>query len=150
MAKRRGGAHSRAMYSLTYVSSATRPFTPEELRALLTVSRTNNDRAGVTGMLLYKDGNFMQVLEGEREAVLVTKARIAADPRHRGFLVLLTGESAQRQFGSWSMAFRDLQTAGNLNLEGYDEFMNTPLTDPRFVQVPTDCQKLLMVFKRSM
>ena len=42
-----------AMYSLTYASSAIRPFTPEELRALLTVSRENNDRAGVTGMLLY-------------------------------------------------------------------------------------------------
>ena len=138
------------MYSLTYVSSAARPFTAEDLRALLTVSRTNNDRAGVTGMLLYKDGNFMQVLEGDREAVLGIKSKIVADPRHSGFMVLLTTETAQRQFGSWSMAFRDLQGAGNLSLAGYDEFLNTPLTDPRFRQVPTDCQKLLMIFKRSM
>ncbi len=139
-----------AMYSLTYASSAIRPFTPEELRALLTVSRENNDRAGVTGMLLYKDGNFMQVLEGRREAVLTVKARIAADPRHRGFLVLLSGENPQRLFGSWSMAFRDLHGAQDLSLDGYDEFVNTPLTDPRFVHEPAACQKLLMIFKRSM
>jgi hypothetical protein len=150
MAKKRGGAHSQAMYSLTYVSSATRPFTQQELRSLLVVARTRNDRSGVTGMLLYKDGNFMQVLEGARDAVLAVKARIETDPRHRGILVLLSGDSPQRQFGSWSMAFRDLHGAEGLGLAGYDEFMNTPLTDPRFVDEPSACQKLLMIFKRSM
>ncbi len=57
------------MFFLVYVSSATRPFSGEDLRALLATCRKNNAELGVTGMLLYKDGNFMQVLEGDEEAV---------------------------------------------------------------------------------
>ncbi len=57
------------MFSLTYVSSAVRPFAEDELADLLAVSRQNNARLGITGMLLYKDGNFMQVLEGEEAEV---------------------------------------------------------------------------------
>lgn len=55
--------------------------------------RTNNERAGITGMLLYKDGNFMQLLEGEKEAVLRLHKNIIVDPRHKGFLTLLQGET---------------------------------------------------------
>ena len=138
------------MHSLTYVSSAVNLFTQDDLRALLTKSRTNNDRAGITGLLLYKDGNFMQVLEGERTAVLATKARITSDPRHRGILVLLEEDTVQRSFGNWSMAFRDLQTEGSQALPGYSEFLNTPLNDPRFTREPGASRKLLRIFKDSM
>jgi len=138
------------MHSLTYVSSAVNLFTQEDLRALLAKSRLNNDRAGITGLLLYKDGNFMQVLEGDRAAVLATKAKIAADPRHRGVLVLLEEDSAQRHFGNWSMAFRDLETGGTQALPGYSDFLNTSLTDPRFKQDPNASRKLLRIFKESM
>jgi Sensors of blue-light using FAD. len=48
------------MFFLVYVSSATRPFSREDLRVLLETCRKNNAELGVTGMLLYKDGNFMQ------------------------------------------------------------------------------------------
>lgn len=44
-------------------------------------------------MLLYKDGNFMQLLEGEKEAVLRLHKNIIVDPRHKGFLTLLQGET---------------------------------------------------------
>ena len=137
------------MLSLTYVSSAVKPFSAEDLRELLQVSRRNNDAAGITGLLLYKHGNFMQVLEGEESAVLETKKRIQADPRHRGILVLLSRTSSKREFGSWSMAYRNLDTAEG-TVEGYDDFLNTPLTDARFRQDPSASQRLLHVFKRSM
>ncbi len=138
------------MYSLTYVSSAVNLFSPEDLRALLTQSRNNNERAGITGLLLYKSGNFMQVLEGERDAVLAAKARIAADARHRGILVLLQSEVAQRSFRNWSMAFRDLDAEGARATPGYDEFLNTPLNDERFVRDPSASRRLLLVFKENM
>ncbi len=57
------------MFFLVYVSSAVRPFSRVDLDDLLATSRANNARVGITGMLLYKDGNFMQVLEGDEEAV---------------------------------------------------------------------------------
>jgi hypothetical protein len=142
--------HPEAVYSLTYVSSAVRPYSPEELRVLLTAARLKNDQHGITGMLLYKDGNFMQVLEGERNAVQATRARIEVDPKHHGMLVLLSGPIEHREFGSWSMAYRDLGNPENRNVPGYDEFLNTPLNHERFVKEPAASRKLLAVFKRHM
>jgi hypothetical protein len=136
------------MYSSTYVSSATIPFSNDSLRALLLSSRTNNERAGITGMLLYKGGNFMQVLEGERGVVLETQNRIFGDVRHRGHIVLLAEAIPDRRFGKWSMGFRDLNAVQNV--PGYDDFLNTPLTDARFLEDPSACQKLLQIFKTNM
>jgi hypothetical protein len=137
------------MYSLTYVSSATRLLSQEDLRNLLSTSRLNNERLGLTGMLLYKDGNFMQVLEGEQEAVLAVQARILEDVRHKGIIVLLRGNVPHRSFRQWSMAFRNLDEPSSRGTPGYDDFLNTPLTDARFLQNPAATQKLLHVFKKS-
>ena len=138
------------MFFLVYVSSAVTPFTPSELVDLLAKSHENNGKLDISGMLLYKDGNFMQVLEGEEEPVRALYAKISGDGRHRGLLTLLEGPLTQRQFPDWSMGFRDLSAADVLAVPGYDEFLNTPLTDPRFASDPTRCQKLLTTFKKSM
>lgn len=138
------------MYRLTYVSSAVVPFTNDALRSLLVRSRSNNEREGITGMLLYKGGNFMQVLEGEREAVLETQNRIFRDVRHRGHIVLLGETVLERRFGQWSMGFRDLNANAAQNVPGYDDFLNTPLTDRRFIDDPSASQKLLQIFKANM
>jgi len=58
------------LYSLVYVSSAVTFFSSAELVTLLEKSRANNTRLGISGLLLYKDGNTMQLLEGERDIVL--------------------------------------------------------------------------------
>jgi Sensors of blue-light using FAD len=137
------------MIELVYVSSAVRPFTPEQLAALLEKSRENNARAGLTGMLLYKGGNFMQALEGEEEAVKSLHAKIAADPRHRGMITLMTRPIAERSFADWSMAFRDLASPADKDIPGYSEFLNTPLTGEEFAD-PGRCQKILLTFKRAM
>lgn len=134
------------MYSLTYVSSAVSPFTSRELRELLEISNRNNTRQAVTGMLLYKDGNFMQSLEGEEAAVRDTHQRIANDSRHRGLITLVQGPTPGRQFAQWSMGFRDLG-ADIDNPEGYSEFLNLPLTGQEFSSNPSKAQKLLLMFR---
>ena len=137
------------MFSLTYVSSAVTPFSPRQLRDLLAVCRENNRRRDITGMLLYKDGNFMQALEGDEEAVLGLHTIIAGDPRHRGLITLLQGPTQDRQFARWSMGFQDLSgDAGRP--EGYDEILNVPFTGKEFTSNPNKAQKLLMTFKKSM
>ena len=88
---------------LVYVSAASPGFREEDLADVLRVSRRNNGASGVTGALLHHDGNFMQALEGPRDAVEATYARIAADPRHRGTIVLLRQEVDRPAFGEWSM-----------------------------------------------
>lgn len=138
------------MFQLVYLSSAITPFTKDQLLALLAKSRENNGRAGITGMLLYKDGNFMQVLEGEEKAVKAIFAKITRDSRHRGVLTLLEVWREERQFPDWSMGFRDLRSAEALATPGYSEFLNTPLTGEEFSSDPTRCQKLLLTFKMKM
>ncbi|MGZ9275274.1 MAG: BLUF domain-containing protein [Nitrospira sp.] len=138
------------MFSLVYISSAVIPFSSAELGDLLTISHRNNASLGITGMLLYKDGNIMQALEGEETAVLNLYAKIRRDPRHRGVLTLVQGPLGERQFPSWSMGFRDLKSDQVDATIGYNEFLNTPLTGKEFLSDPTRCQRLLLTFKKSM
>ena len=138
------------IYSLIYVSSATALLSESELNEILATSRENNARSSISGMLLYKDGNLMQVLEGEESAVRVLYAKITADDRHRGHMVLWDGYESSRQFSDWSMAFRNLNRTESVDTPGYSEFLNTPLTDSVFVTNATACQRLLSTFRRSM
>jgi hypothetical protein len=138
------------MFHLVYVSSASQPFTKPELQALLEQARQKNTKLGVTGMLLYKDGNFMQVLEGEQEVVTDLAKTIRGDPRHKGFIVLLRRASEQRLFADWSMGYRDLTDQNVAKTPGYTDFMNTPLTGAEFSQDPNRCMKLLLLFKKNM
>jgi hypothetical protein len=138
------------MYFRVYVSTATRPFSQSELVDLLSHCHENNVALGITGLLLYKDGNFMQMLEGEEETVKTLYAKIGRDPRHQGLLTLLEGPQAERQFPDFSMAFRNLDAADITSTPGYSEFLNTPLTADEFSADPTRSQKLLMMFKKNM
>ena len=136
------------MFFLVYVSAAVTWFSDAELRVLLARSRAANAAAGITGMLLYKDGNFMQVLEGEESAVLALQERIAADPRHRGMVTIDSGPLAARQFADWSMGFADLGAAADAAPPGYVPFIDLALTDPAFAQGPNRCRELLQVFRQ--
>jgi hypothetical protein len=75
----------------------------EELITILRQSKANNPAIGVTGVLCFSGGIFLQVLEGGRSAVNRLYNRIAADPRHTDVEVLLYEEIGERRFASWSM-----------------------------------------------
>ena len=135
------------MYFLVYVSAAVTWFSESELRALLTSARFRNEHAGITGMLLYKDGNFMQALEGPEDAVRALYRRIEGDRRHRGLLVLDSGAQEARTFLLWSMAFHDLSGGRGEMPGGYSRFMDEPLNALVFVQQPGRCHELLQMFK---
>lgn len=138
------------MFSLTYVSSAVAPFTAEDLEALLNQCVRDNKRVGITGMLLYKDGNFMQSLEGPEDHVRRLHAKIGVDPRHRGLITLLQGDSGDRQFPNWSMSCRNLTGFKPSGIAGYDEFLNSPLTGAEFNGNPSRAHQLLLMFKSRM
>lgn len=92
---------------LIYVSDLT---TPDEgqLGPILESAVRHNREDGITGMLLYSGGNFLQVLEGEKAQVRATYERICADPRHRNITLLTEEDVAERQFANWSMGYRQL------------------------------------------
>ena len=136
------------MVSIIYVSSAVELFSKTELVSLLEVSCRNNSRSGITGMLLYKDGNFMQVIEGEAIEIYELQAKISRDPRHERLITLLEKPITERRFNDWSMGFKNLTDPDVHALPGYSEFLNTPLTDKAFVANPTRAERLLQTFKQ--
>lgn len=100
------------MRQLIYISRATRTLEFHEEAAILATARTCNQETGVTGVLLAKDRQFFQLLEGEHDTLEGTYRRIARDPRHIDLTILYDGETdEQRLFGSWRMGFVHLTSA---------------------------------------
>jgi hypothetical protein len=112
------------MFYLIYNSFAIHDFTDEDLTALLIKARKNNTASGITGMLFYFEGKFIQLIEGEEEAVKELYTRIFADPRHQHSAVLKQGTSTERFFGDWSMGFKAADPQVLLGLEGYRELVS--------------------------
>jgi len=135
------------MFYIIYASDATKPFSSSELLALLTKSRENNSRLGITGMLLYKAGAFMQVLEGEESEVQKLYKKIKQDSRHSNVMVLDEGTHEVSEFKEWSMGFKNLEEKEIHNVDGYSQFMNIPLTAKAYQDAPSLCWVLLTMFK---
>ncbi|TWR31438.1 BLUF domain-containing protein [Mucilaginibacter pallidiroseus] len=94
------------MYYLVYISAASKLMDDFELSEILKTSRQNNKERDITGMLLYSEGTFMQVLEGEEHDVIALYNKIEKDDRHKGIIKLASGQLDERIFGSWSMGFK--------------------------------------------
>jgi hypothetical protein len=93
------------MFQLIYSSAARVPFTRADIENVLTVSREKNPLHGITGVLLYKSGSIIQVLEGEEEAVRRLYGLIRNDPRHREVTTIYTRMLDEREFPDWTMGF---------------------------------------------
>ena len=96
------------VFQLLYASGAAGAVSADDIASILVKSRHNNGLLGVTGMLLYANRTFIQVLEGEAETVRKLARRISHDPRHRNYMVLFERMSAVRVFSQWQMGFREL------------------------------------------
>ncbi|MBL8132415.1 MAG: BLUF domain-containing protein [Anaerolineae bacterium] len=122
------------MFSLVYVSFAAHDLSDEELKDILKVARETNQQLGITGMLLYRDGFFIQVLEGDEDKVKALFARIAADPRHRNVLTVHTGQVESRRFPDWTMGFNKLSDSDLDQLPGFTDFLSRPDDGTLFTQ----------------
>ncbi|PZO80151.1 MAG: activator of photopigment and puc with BLUF domain protein [Sphingomonas hengshuiensis] len=94
------------MLQLIYVSTA-RPGVAIDLDRILSCSRRNNRRDGITGLLHANGRRFLQALEGDVAHVEAAYARISADPRHFALVVLSRRMVTAREFGGWAMAVDD-------------------------------------------
>ena len=138
------------MLCLVYVSAAKNQSPDFDVGEVLRQSRYNNAKQGISGILLYSDGNFMQALEGEAEAVEQTFARILRDERHTGLIVLTRLEIAKRQFSEWSMAFR---SPTDLTLQEQTELASSLRqwkTIPNTTDVSVKVRRLLQSFLQTM
>lgn len=103
---------------LAYVSTARVAFGPSSLVDLLALARRKNQAIGVTGVLMYQEGAFLQFLEGGSGAVDATFARIGADGRHQHVVTLVRADVETRAFPDWSMGFLDT-TGTAARLDGF-------------------------------
>jgi hypothetical protein len=110
------------MIQLSYVSSADTEMTPSELLKLLQQCQKNNPPLGVTGMLLYGNGTFLQTIEGDDAVVDQLVERIAKDPRHTKLQFFSRKQIERRQYSEWSMGFHRISDQELGQIEGLKSF----------------------------
>lgn len=92
----------------------------EVLNQILQTSRVNNQRLGITGMLLYSEGSFVQLLEGDEEKVKETFNKISRDSRHYNIEVVIEANATSRYFPHWQMGFKWLEKSDLRQIENHE------------------------------
>lgn len=123
--------------SLVYVSTSVHLMADDELQALLEVSRQKNAQKNITGMLLYRDGYFIQAIEGEEAEVMALYHKIAQDPRHNHCLLVHQHTITQRSFPNWTMGFKNLKLTDPSLAPAVTNFMEQPFEPNLFAQTPS-------------
>lgn len=133
------------IYQLIYVSSSQQLMDEQTLASLLTDFKQANDKHGITGMLLYKDGDIMQVIEGAKENILQLIENIKLDKRHSSMIILWQGEVPNREFGNWSMSYKDISSS---NVDGFSSFLSSGQLDPETMNsIGRKAKRLLLSFR---
>lgn len=102
-----------------YRSRATRALSSAEVLELLNVARTRNQENGISGMLLYHDGRFTQVVEGDEDRIERLRKNIMADDLHEAVETIFIGKREERVFSSWSMAFHEMTDGERSRFEAF-------------------------------
>ncbi len=114
-----------ALIHIIYCSvSAEHEFSAAELEQLLQVCRRDNSKAGVTGMLLYQEPWFFQILEGEPGTVEKLYQKIALDRRHTRLMKIVQEPIDARDFGEWSMGRADVSLSDLKRIPGLNDFFS--------------------------
>jgi len=135
------------LYHLVYVSLASRPLGQHDLVELLESARAKNAELGITGLLLFRDGAFMQALEGPKSQVKGIFETIVKDERHDCVVVLYEGPIESRSFPDWSMGFKSPSEADMAKLEGYRSFSDLAQEPQDPEALSSIAQKLLDSFR---
>ena len=88
-----------------YVSKARRAMGDEDLQRIVETSRRHNVPARVSGMLLFGNKRFLQLLEGPGPAVERTYRRVLSDTRHCDAMLVYDGTGEPLRISEWPMAF---------------------------------------------
>lgn len=108
-----------------YSSTATGVFKEDEIPGLLEQIRQANGACGVTGMLLYIEGSFFQVLEGEPAVIDALIQKIQTDPRHARITIIIREPIPERGFREWTMGFETIGLSQAGALLGENDFFES-------------------------
>ena len=98
-------------YAISYVSTVAPNLPRKDIEKILEQSRDDNTKQNITGILLYSNGNFFQVLEGNKEDVLDLFSKIKQDDRHYDVLTIFKREVEQPKFQEYQVDFMSLDAA---------------------------------------
>jgi hypothetical protein len=135
------------IHQIVYISQAARPLTPPDLAEILETARFHNALDGITGMLLYRRGHFLQILEGANDRLTLLLEKLNRDPRHTDVRILLDGPIAARAFGAWSMGFQDLSGLDPEQLPGYSRFLTAGFSATECVRYPHKALRMALAFR---
>lgn len=107
---------------LMYCSTATRSMSNDDLLGLLKTARERNLEHDVTGMLLYENGGFFQIIEGDVETIDKLYALIESDARHHELIKIIHEPIARRAFADWTMGFSRLTASEIADITGANDF----------------------------
>ena len=114
---------------LLYASRAVNP-DPAAIEAILAQSRQHNPASGITGVLCYGNGIFLQAIEGGRSAVSELYGHIQRDARHTNVELLMFEEISERRFGGWTMGQVNM---GRVNHSIMLKYAETPELNPNIM-----------------
>jgi EAL domain-containing protein (putative c-di-GMP-specific phosphodiesterase class I) len=97
------------LIQIIYCSITKQKFTAQELAKILTIARERNANAGITGMLLYAQNSFFQVLEGESRQIDQLMQAIKQDRRHKSIAIIIREPIVERSFSDWTMGYATLE-----------------------------------------
>ena len=137
------------MIHLIYISSATSWPSEDALIELLEQARARNLKQNITGMLLYNNATYMQVLEGLEDDVNDIYNSILKDPRNTGNVVLRKEKISKRNFPNWSMGFKNLKSYSSETLLGFQDIFGGNLDKELAVKSTSKALGLLMSFAKD-
>jgi hypothetical protein len=135
------------LFHLVYVSTASEPMGKEDLAALLAQARARNEHNDITGMLLYKDARFIQLLEGQEVNVQKIFDSIRRDERHHSVELLWSRYAQYREFPDWTMGFQNIDELDPATLRGFTPFLDRDFRYENFLENSTDVHAMLLAFR---
>ena len=138
------------MICLVYVSSAIRGLSNDDINRIVMASEVSNKILNITGLLLYKGGNFMQLIEGDSNIIHKLHIKIENDIRHTGMITLLSENITHRNFENWSMGYQNIDSLMGNEREVIKPFIMGEFDSEIYRKYPYRALALLKAFKKNM
>jgi len=107
-------------FAISYVSTANRDLNHDEVTELLDLTEIRNNNRGVNGLLIYSEGNFFEVIEGEKNMIMDLFEDIKEDPRHRNIMMVFKKEIDKPLFDDKEAGFISKNTKHRqMNVENF-------------------------------
>lgn len=130
---------SEVLYHISYVSTARDSLKYEDIKSILETAHARNKAHDITGVLVYCNKHFFQIIEGEKESIQELYESISVDSRHDNIVKLQENEISKRHFESWSMAFKsynkELKHLDNFNNEQFYSYVKSRIDEENNVSL---------------